>query len=46
MNFSGQNFPVPLAQDELKQRLDYQWSKLNKEQKRHLIVFLDSMLQQ
>lgn len=44
MNFSGQDFPVPLAQDELKQRLDYQWSQLNKEQKRHLIVFLDSML--
>lgn len=44
LNFSAQKHSVPLMHDELKQRLDYQWLLLDKEQKRHLIVFLDSML--
>lgn len=44
LNFSAQVHPVPVVDDELKQRLDYQWQQLNKEQKRQLVIFLDSMM--
>ncbi|WP_283397320.1 helix-turn-helix domain-containing protein [Wielerella bovis] len=44
LNFSPTQYPVPLAQDELKQRMDYLWQQLNKEQKRYLILFLDNMM--
>lgn len=45
LNFDTQENYTPIVNNELKQRLDYQWNQLNKEQKRHLINFLDSMLQ-
>lgn len=45
LNFETQESYTPVVNNELKQRLDYQWNQLNKEQKRHLINFLDSMLQ-
>lgn len=43
LTFSDKVQYVPIKQDVLKQRLDYQWSRLNNEQKRNLVNFLDSL---
>ncbi|WP_373768217.1 helix-turn-helix domain-containing protein [Glaesserella sp.] len=43
LTFSDKEHYVPIRNDALKQRLDYHWAKLNNEQKRNLINFLDSM---
>lgn len=41
--FSQEKLYVTVKDDELKSRLDYHWSRLSSEQKRHLINFLDSI---
>lgn len=43
LTFSQEKIYVTVKDDELKSRLDYHWSRLNSEQKRHLINFLDSI---
>lgn len=43
LTFSNEEHYVPIRNDVLKQRLDYHWSKLNNDQKRNLINFLDSI---
>ncbi|WP_373777641.1 helix-turn-helix domain-containing protein [Glaesserella sp.] len=43
LTFSDKEHYVPIRNDALKQRLDYHWAKLNSEQKRNLINFLDSI---
>ena len=43
LTFSNEEHFVPIRNDALKQRLDYHWAKLNNEQKRNLINFLDSI---
>lgn len=43
LTFSQKKIYVTVKDDELKSRLDYHWSRLNSEQKRHLINFLDSI---
>jgi len=43
LTFSNKEHYVPIRNDALKQRLDYHWTRLNNEQKRNLINFLDSM---
>lgn len=43
LTFSNKEPYVPIRNDALKQRLDYHWTRLNNEQKRNLINFLDSM---
>lgn len=43
LTFSNQEHYVPIRNDALKQRLDYHWAKLNNEQKRSLLNFLDAL---
>lgn len=43
LTFSQEKIYVTVKDDELKSRLNYHWSRLNSEQKRHLINFLDSI---
>ncbi|QLB21268.1 transcriptional regulator [Vespertiliibacter pulmonis] len=43
LTFSNQEHYVPIRNDILKQRLDFHWAKLNNEQKRNLVNFLDSI---
>lgn len=43
LTFSTAEHFVPIRHDALKQRLDFHWTKLNNEQKRNLVNFLDSI---
>lgn len=43
LTFSTDEHYVPIRNDALKQRLDFHWTKLNSEQKRNLVNFLDSL---
>lgn len=43
LTFSTDEHYVPIRNDALKQRLDFHWTKLNNEQKRNLVNFLDSI---
>lgn len=43
LTFSNEEHYVPIRNDALKQRLDFHWAKLNNEQKRNLLNFLDSI---